>query len=333
MSQVPGSNAAGEVFADFKLNTAPAEQGIDRIGQKAVDTANKLESEVGAKGGASVKQITSNALGAAAAVGAVIASVDRVLKAVGEWNAAAADLARVYREIDVAAGQIADSAGAAGANFDQLAKQATEFGQAQIESLARATEAWDIATLARKAYANVMDVDLEEEAQIEQILNRRKQLLEVIARLRKEAAADAAIEAERKAGEDLAKREANAIKDLAEAADKIRRDALTEQERKIEDIEARLKAIKDLSESTGDPMNKAALAMYATIFADELKKAMDPVANGVAKTMAEAFANQVRDQFGGIFDQGGLREYGVSLQSQLTAIESQLRSVGSLGGG
>lgn len=333
MSQVPGSNSAGQVFIGFNMDTTPVDQGLDRIGQKAVDTGNKIEAEVGAKGGASVKQIASNALGAAAAVGAVVASVDRVLKAVGEWNASAANLARVYRDIDVAAGQIADSAGAAGANFDQLAKQATEFGQAQIEALAKATEAWDVATLARKAYANVMDVDLEEEAQIEQILNRRKQLLEVIARLRKEAAADAAIEAERKAGEDLAKREANALADLADAANKIRRDALTEQERKIEDIEARLKSIKELSESTGDPMNRAALAMYATIFADELKKAMDPVANSVAKTMAEAFANQVRDQFGGIFDQGGLREYGVSLQSQIAGIESQLRSFGSLGGG
>lgn len=326
MSQVPGSNAAGEVFANFNIQSAPAEAAIDRIGQKAVDTANTMEREVGEKAGKSVKDLSTKALGAAAALGAVIAATDKVLRAIGEWNAASATLAANYRAIDEAAGSISGQLGNAKADFDQLAQAASDFGQAQIDALSKAAQSWDVATLARKAYADIAEVELEEEAQIEQILGRRRQLLESIAKAREEAFSENIAERDRRAAAENQLREANALAAFEKEIQDQRRAGLTEQQRQIEDLEEKLRQIQDRIRDASNPQSRAEFERYADFFAARLRVAMQPVMDEAA----ERFAQSVQERFTGGFDTSVLTDDFGNVVGKLDAIVAQLQNRGAL---
>jgi DNA repair exonuclease SbcCD ATPase subunit len=309
MSQI-GSNAAGEVFADFRLNTTPAEQGIDRIGQKAVETGNKLEKDVGQKGGQGLQQISAKALGAAAALGAVLASVERVMKAIDDANKASGAWADTFRNIDAGLSPIVSQLGDQGELFDRLREQAAEFGKERINALEAERNALDAASVAYRGILNVFfgtDSNAVINNQIQQIEARRKQLQEAI----RQAEVD------------------TGIARLEREAENIRREKLTADERRVEDLQAKIADAQRLAEKTAEGFQQDALKGLVRTFEQEITAIMAKA----GETAGEAFAETVKKELGGFFDATGISSAGISIQSQLQAIESQLRSVGTLGGG
>lgn len=313
MTQVPGSNSAGQVFTDFNLNSAPAEASIDRIGQKAVDTGNKLEKDVGQKGAQGIQQVSSKALGAAAALGAVLASVERVLNAIEQARGASAAWADTFRDIDAGLAPIIGQLGDQGELYDRLRKQAAEFGTERIRQLEAERGAMDAMSIAQRAMLNLMGSSGDERinAQISQIESRRKQLEEAI----RQSEVDRGIAA------------------LEREAENIRRSKLTADEKRVEDLMAKIEDAKRLASLSPQAQQADALGQLTKTFEAEIAAIVGRAGKELGAAAGNEFIKTVQDQFAGVFDQGGLREYGVSLQSQLTAIESQLRSVGSLGGG
>ena len=326
MSQAGGN--FGDLKATFSVDTTQADAAISKVQANAEVAGTKAEDAFEKKGAKGLKSMAGQALGAAGAVGAVVVSVDRAIKGINEFRDSANALAKEFREIDRAASSIVDSASRAGADYAALERQALEFGAAQIDQLEEQNRNRSAAGLIQLAYARANGVATIEEDKINAILQKRVDLVRVL-KVKQDEQLDAARERQQRAESSKTQiNEANALNALEKQAGEIRRSALTEQQRQAEDLRNLLADIAAQSNNATSNATRKQFEDYAIIFG----KKLDEVLKDSMVKAADQFTDQVRQQFQGIFDERALSSFGVSIKSQLTAIQSQIRNVGSIGG-
>lgn len=307
MSQL-NSNQLGEILLKLGFDSAQVDAALNTVEGRAQRIGEKVET-VGKKGEDGFKKMAGEALGTAAALGSVIAAVDRVLKAVDEANKASENWANTFRELDRDAASIAQNFTDQPELFDRLRKQIATLGDERIRQIDRERDSMDALSLIYGAFLNLLGSSRDEAAdfQIQQIESRRKQL---------EASLKAA-ETER------------GIANLEKAANDSRRSQLTADERRVEDLQAKIKDGMRLLEQDNGTAN--GLRLLSAI--DQFDKEINAIMSKAGEAAAKSFGDVIEKRFAGVFGEGGLRDFGVSLQTQLQAIESQIRSAGSLRGG
>lgn len=354
MTQVPGSNAAGEVFADFKLNPEQALAALKELEDKALEVGQKIENSGAGKASPAFDRIgksatslgtalgaltgsagaTAGALGqmagaagpAGAAIAAVLAATLSLEKGIREFNNAGLNFANSMREINDTAGDFANIIAKASDNFDDLERAAQTFNERELIRLQNEIEKRSLYAKVRDEFQRALGGESLEESKINQILIQREQLLALIAKRREDAFTEAVADRDRKRRNEEELRLANALNDLEKQRNTIRKEGFTEQQKQVDSLRETIAVINDLLATTDNPQTAQALGEYAKFFAERLDVVMQPV----IEDLAEKFARSVQEKFAGVFDTGSLTDQFGNVTGKLDAIAAQLQNRGAL---